>query len=75
MTGRELIIYILEHGLEDVKIFDDDKVIGYMTIDEAAAKLGVGPATIYAWVVQKYLDHIVIGNRLYIPVNSKAPKL
>lgn len=75
MTGRELIIYILENGLEDEKIFADGKVIGYMTIGEAAAKLGVGPATVHAWIVNGWLEYVVIADNIYIPVNTKAPKL
>lgn len=38
MTGRELIIFILENNLEDVSIFDGDTLPGLMTLDEAAVK-------------------------------------
>lgn len=47
MTGRDLIIYILANGLEDEEVFQDGKFIGFVTAGEAAAKLGVGVATIY----------------------------
>ena len=50
MTGRDLIIYILNHNLEDVDIFKDGKFVGFITEDEAAVKLNVGVATIRAWV-------------------------
>lgn len=73
MTGRELIIYILENNLEDEPVFKDGKVIGYMTIDETAAKMNVGPATIYAWITQGWIDAVVLGGHVYIPANTKSP--
>ena len=40
MTGRDLIIYILENGLEDEPIIQDGMIImknlGYIPLDEAA---------------------------------------
>ena len=38
MTGRELIIFVLENNLENVSIFDGDTLPGLMTLDEAAVK-------------------------------------
>ena len=73
VTGRELIIYILENGLEDEPIFKDGKFIGYITAEEAAAKMNVGVATVYVWVCQKRLDGIMVGNILYVPADSKSP--
>lgn len=71
MTGRELIIYILENGLEDEPILKDGKFIGFMTASEVAAKMNVGVATIYTWVCQHRLQAVVIGDTLYIPANFK----
>ena len=42
MTGRELIIYILENDLENEPVFQDDKLIGFLNEREAAVKLNVG---------------------------------
>lgn len=39
MTGRELIIFIMENHLEDTIIFDSDVLPCLMTIDEAAISL------------------------------------
>ena len=50
MTGRELIMYILENHLEDEPICKDGRFLGCITIDEAAEKWGVGTSTIYAWI-------------------------
>jgi predicted transcriptional regulator len=73
MTGRDLIIYILENGLENEPIFKDGKIIGFITAGEAAAKMNVGVATICLWVCQKRLSGIMVGNMLYIPANAKPP--
>lgn len=73
MTGRELIVYILENHLEDSPVCENGKFIGFMTVGEAAEKMNVGIATIVAWIGQKKLDAIVIGNTIYIPINSVSP--
>lgn len=69
MTGRELILYILANGLENEPIFKDGKFIGFMTVEEAAEKMNVGVATIHAWLSQKRIDGVSVGNAIYIPVN------
>lgn len=48
MTGRELIIFILENNLENVSIFDGDTLPGLMTLDEAAVKWHSGRNTLKA---------------------------
>lgn len=49
MTGRELIIYILQHNLEDEVVLIKEQFIPHMTEKEAAVKFNVGIATIKAW--------------------------
>ena len=73
MTGRDLIIYILSNGLENEPIVKDGKLIGFMTVEEAATKMNVGVATIHVWIYQRRLDFITIGNAIYIPANSISP--
>ena len=67
MTGRELIIYILQNHLEDEPVFEDGRLLGFITVDEAAAKVGVGPATIRAWLAMGLMQYIQIGDSIYIP--------
>ena len=66
MTGRDLIIYILNHNLEDVEIFKDGKFAGFITEEEAAVKLNVGVATIQAWVSLGVLYGVKINDTNYI---------
>ena len=67
MTGRELILYILENHLEDEPVFKDNKLLGYITVTEAAEKMNVGVATILTWLNLGQLKGVTIGNMIYIP--------
>lgn len=73
MTGRDLIIYILENGLEDEPVFKNGKFVGFVTADEAAAKMNVGVATICALTHQGRLDSIAVKEGIYIPANLCVP--
>lgn len=70
MTGRELIMYILENHLEDEPVFQNGAFIGYMSDKKFAEVLGVGLATVHAWVLLGSVKgSIMIGDTIYIPVN------
>lgn len=66
MTGREMIIYILQHNLEDEEIFKDGVFIGFASEEEAAVKLGVGIATVRTGVMLGVIPGFMIGNKAYI---------
>ena len=72
MTCRELVVYILENGLEDEPVFKDGTFVGFLTVDEAARSLMVGPATVRAWVELNMLDAILPTSDVYIPVVCKS---
>lgn len=67
MTGRDLIVYILTNNLEDEQVFKDGKLIGFLTIEQAALKFEVGIATIEALIQLGKLNSIQIGDTVYIP--------
>lgn len=69
MTGKDLIIYILANNLENELVFDNGRFIGFITVGEAAVKMNVGYATIYAWIMQGRIDSVQIGNEVFIPAN------
>lgn len=69
MTGRELVLYILENGLEDEPVYQNGRLLGFMSVNDAAVELNVGPATIKAMIKQQMLEGIYI-NGLYIPKRS-----
>ena len=69
MTGRDLILYILANGLENEPVFKDGRFIGFLTVDEAAAKLSVGTATVRTFIHLKRLEGVHVNQGLYIPAN------
>lgn len=71
MTGRDLIIYILENNLENEPVYKDGRLLGFLTVTEAAVEFGVGQSTIKALVKKGRLRGIEIGGELYIAVNEK----
>jgi len=73
MTGRELIMYILANNLEDEPVFKNGKFIGFITAEEAAARMNVGYSTIYALISQHKIDGIFIRDKVYIPANFELP--
>lgn len=72
MTGRDLIIYILQNNLEDEEVF---KIIfqsdAVLDIYQAAEKFHVGVATINTWVTSGYLKAFVVNGELRIPADAK----
>lgn len=73
MTGRELIIYILQNGLEDEPVFKNGRFIGFVTPEDVAVQSGVGPATVCAWVHQGRLPSEAVREGIYIPANARSP--
>lgn len=71
MTGRDLIVYILENHLEDEPIFKDGKIIGFMTEEEAALAFGVGVACVQTWAKLGIIFSVQVGNKYYIPIKSR----
>lgn len=67
MTGRDLIVYILQNNLEDTPVFEDGRFLGFITDEEAAIKYNVGIATIRLWIDMGLLKGIKICDKIYIP--------
>lgn len=75
MTGKELILYILQNNLEDTIVLDNGFFVGFMTEEEAAVKFGVGTATIRAWYTCKMLKGTQIGDSLYFRKDVADPRI
>lgn len=71
MTGRELILYILQNHLEDEPIFENGRIVGFIDEKEAALKFGVGTATIRVWVNTGVLPGVIISDQWYIPAKAE----
>lgn len=74
MTGKDLIVYILKHNLENEVMFENGHFLGLLTTDELAAKCDVGPATIEMWYHFGCIDGFKIGETLYFSRDTKDPR-
>lgn len=74
MTGRDLILYILENNLEDELVFNKGKLLGFMNAVEAATKFNVGLSTIKVWMDTGKLPYLRIGSYFFIPSLTKDPR-
>lgn len=74
MTGKELIIYILQNNLEDEIVIKDGIFVWLMNEEEAAAKFNVGVATVKAWYACGMLSGTKIGGHLYFLRNASDPR-
>ena len=70
MNGRELIIYILENGLENEDIFSKEFLKFMPTIERVAVIFKVGTATVDAWIQNDCLQAIEFDGVTYITPDS-----
>lgn len=76
MTGRELILAIIEQGLENEDIFGDKGIFNFlnvklMPIEEVALKYDVGYETVHAWCSLGRMRAIRFGDKIYILLEDK----
>ena len=62
MTGKEMIIYILKHNLENEKLTLDNL---FLTETQKAVSLGTGIATVRAMYDLGYSEGFKIGDSIY----------
>ena len=74
MTGKELIIYILQNELLDTPVFLAERFLDFMTAQEAAVKFDVGESTVRCCVQLNMLPSIQIGGKIFIPKDATASK-
>lgn len=75
MTGKELILYILQNNLENTIVLSDGFFVGFMTEEEAAVRFGVGVGQIRAWYTCKMLNGTQIGDSLYFRKDVADPRI
>lgn len=75
MTGRDLVLYILQNKLEDKPINDIWCLKSFLTANDAAARYNVGEETIKVWFATGALSGIQIGKSIYIaPIDNESIK-
>lgn len=75
MTGRDLILYILSNNLEDEPVFKDGNLLGFISVGQAAEKMDVGTATVWAWIDQDRIPHYCAAQDTFIPADFKVEGL
>lgn len=66
MTGRELMIYILENNLEDESVIENGRIIGLKSVEEVAVEMNYGVETVKALVDMGALKGVKIDGGYYI---------
>lgn len=66
MTGKELIVYILQNNLENEEVFKNGKLLGYVTIPQAAVGMGIGEAAVRALINLGAVSHVKIDDVEYV---------
>lgn len=74
MTGKDLIMYILENNLENEPFIQNGKLVGFLTLEEAAVKFGVGTTTVSVWYKLGAIEGFNVGGNIYIFANAE-PKI
>lgn len=74
MTGKDLLMYILQNDLLEVPVFKDGHFLDYLTIPEAAVHYQVGESTIRTWIDLGMIKYIRIGDSVYLPKNAHPMK-
>jgi hypothetical protein len=74
MTGRELILFILENNLENEEVIKDGVFVWLMSEEEAAVKFDVGVATIRAWYALEMIEGLQLSGHLYFLRNVEDPR-
>lgn len=74
MTGKELILYILQNNLENTIVLEDGFFTGFMTAEETAVKFNVGVETVRAWYSCKMIKGTKIGESLYFRKDVSDPR-
>lgn len=70
MTGKELILYILQNNLEYEDFFKE----ALISEEQAAVGFHVGVATVQAWYSVGLLNGLNIEGKVYIFKNQKDPR-
>ena len=70
MTGKDLILYILQNDLEN----EEMDIRWFLTESEVAVKFEVGLQTVRAWYALGLIPAFEIGGELYFLKNTQDPR-
>lgn len=73
MTGRDLIIYILENGLENEELLSNGLKPLFMTAEHAAVRWDCGTAIVKAMIEMGKVKGIKLGNEYFVFAKQPNP--
>lgn len=74
MTGKELILYILQNDLENREVFCNTASNSiFITSDQAAVKWGCGNATVKAMIDMEKVNGFIVMGQYYTLASEPNP--
>ena len=74
MTGKDLVLFIINHDLLDVEI--NTKVTSlFLTVEEAAVKLGISTTSLLDMINLGIVDSILFNDTIYVPKDIQLKSL
>ena len=73
MTGKDLVLTIIKYNLLDVNI-DQNIADLFLTIDEAAVKMGISTTSLHDMIKLGIVDCIKFGDKTYIHKDTTLTK-
>ena len=65
MTGKDLVLFIINHNLLDVEINKNICDL-FLTVEEAAVKMGVGTNSILDMIRLGLIDYVAFNDKIYL---------
>lgn len=65
MTGKDLVMFILNHNLLDVKLNTKVRDL-FLTVEEAAVKLGISTTSLNDMMKLGIVDYIIFDEKIYL---------
>lgn len=75
MTGKDWIIFILNNNLLNEDIEDLKMNDSFLTLEDAAVKLGVGTNSLLDMIKLKLVDHVKFDGQIYVHKNVQLSQL
>ena len=66
MTGKDLVLFIIKHDLLNEKIDSSNLNKIFLTIEEAAVKLGVSTASLQDMLKLGMFDYVIFDEKIYL---------
>lgn len=74
MTGKDLVLFIINHNLLDTEINWKVKDL-FLTVEEAAVKLGISTTSLADMLKLEMFDYIVFNDTIYVSKDIELSKI